>query len=38
MMLTALTVTGHTLSEGDLRRHHHGPRRADRPHVRSEEG
>ena len=38
MMLTALTVAGHTLSEGDLCRPHHGPRRADRPHVRPEEG
>ena len=38
MILTAMAVAGHTLSEGDLRRPHHGPRRADRPHVRPEEG
>ena len=38
MMLTAMAVAGHTLSEGNLRRRHHRPRRADRPHVRPEEG
>ena len=38
MILTAMAAAGHTLSEGDLRRHHHRPRRADRAHVRPEEG